>query len=180
MLSLLLNSLPATLKTGTTFKLTRVNPYFDDQGDYTLEVQLPLQGCPQNLAIFGPLHRPEMAHTALIGTNLPFQLIAPPITLEGYATITSITGAEVKVQLKAGKSTLLNAQGADTQYIDELPLGRAWNDQSLPTSPTLRFGTVEETDAVIFPLYSEEDDLVVNALANETRDPDIAYYIFKG
>ena len=180
MLSLLLNSLPATLKTGTTFKLTRVNPYFDDQGDYTLEVQLPLQGCPQNLAIFGPLHRPEMAHTALIGQKLKMQLIAPPVTLEGYATITSITNTEVKAQLTAGKSTLLNAQGADSQYIDELPLGQAWNAQLLPTDPTLRFGSVNETDAVIFPLYSEEDDLVVNALANDSRDPNLAYYISEG
>lgn len=180
MLQLLLNNKPATLKTGTTFKLTRVNPYFDDQGDYTLEVQLPLQGCPQNLAIFGPLHRPEMAHTALIGQKLKMRLIAPPVTLDGYATITSITNTEVKVQLTAGKSTLLNAQGSDAQYIDELPLGQAWNAQELPTSPTLRFGSVNETDAVIFPLYSEEDDLVVNALADETTDPGIAFYIFKG
>ena len=177
MLQLLLNNKPATIKTGTTFKLNRVNPYFDDQGDYTFEVQLPLQGSPQNLAIFGPLHRPELSHTHLIGTSLPFQLIAPPVTLQGYATITSITEAEVKVQLKAGKSTLLNAQGSDTQYIDQLPLGTAWNAQTLPTDPTLRFGTVQETDAVIFPLYSEATDLVVNALANDTRDPDIAYYI---
>ena len=78
MLQLLLNNKPATIKTGTTFKLNRVNPYFDDQGDYTFEVQLPLQGSPQILAIFGPLHRPELSHTHLIGTSLPFQLIAPP------------------------------------------------------------------------------------------------------
>ena len=176
MLQLLLNNTPATLKTGTTFKLTRVNPYFDDQGDYTLEVQLPLQGCPQNLAIFGPLHRPEMAHTALIGQRLKMQLIAPPVTLDGYATITAITNTEVKVQLTAGKSTLLNAQGADSQYIDELPLGHVWEPQGFVSDPTVRFGSVNETDAVIFPLYSEEDDLVVNALANDTTDPGLAYY----
>ena len=176
MLQLLLNNKPATIKDGTTFKLTRVNPYFDDQGDYTFEVQLPLSSCPQNLSIFGPLHRPEVSHNTLIGQTLSMQLIAPPITLEGYATITSITDNEVKVQLKAGKSSLLNAKGADTQYIDQLPLGTVWNGQGLPADPTQRYGTVNETEAVIFPLYSEEDDLVVNALANDTRDPDIAYY----
>ena len=176
MLTLLLNNHPATIKDGTSFKLTRVNPYFDDQGDYTFEVQLPLSGCPQNLAIFGPLHRPEVSHNTLIGQKLSMQLIAPPINLEGYATITSITEAEVKVQLKAGKSSLLNAEGADTQYIDQLPLGSVWNGQGLPTDPVKRFGTFEDTEAVIFPLYSEADDLVVNALANDTRDPDLAYY----
>ncbi len=176
MLQLLLNSHPATLKTGTSFKLTRVNPYFDDQGDYTLEVQLPLQGCPDNLAIFGPLHRPEMSHNALLGQRLKMQLIAPPITLEGYATITSITNTEVKVQLTAGKSALINAQGAETQYIDELPLGTVWDGNIWPSDPTALFGSVAETDAVIFPIYSEEDDLVVNALANDTRDPGLAYY----
>lgn len=177
MLQLLLNSHPATLKTGTSFKLTRVNPYFDDQGDYTLEVQLPLQGCPDNLAIFGPLHRPEMSHNALLGQRLKMQLIAPPITLEGYATITSITNTEVKVQLTAGKSALINAQGAETQYIDELPLGTVWDGNIWPSDPTALFGSVAETDAVIFPIYSEEDDLVVNALANDTRDPGLAYYV---
>lgn len=124
-MQLTINNQIAEIKKGTTIKLTRVNPYFADQGDYTLEVQLPLRGCPTNLAIFGPRNHPSTTQYPHIGEQYTMQLIAPPLQLEGTATVTSITEAEIKVQLKAGvKASPLNN---DTTYIDELPLGNAWD-----------------------------------------------------
>lgn len=124
-MQLTINNQIAEIKKGTTIKLTRVNPYFADQGDYTLEVQLPLRGCPTNLAIFGPRNHPATTQYPHIGEQYTMQLIAPPLQLEGTATVTSITETEIKVQLKAGvKASPLNN---DTTYIDELPLGNAWD-----------------------------------------------------
>lgn len=135
-MQLTINNQIAEIKKGTTIKLTRVNPYFADQGDYTLEVQLPLKGCPTNLAIFGPRNHPATTQYPHIGEQYTMQLIAPPLQLDGTATVTSITETEIKVQLKAGiKASPLNN---DTTYIDELPLGNAWDG----------FGSVQDAGRV--------------------------------
>lgn len=149
-MQLTINNQIAEIKKGTTIKLTRVNPYFADQGDYTLEVQLPLKGCPTNLAIFGPRNHPATTQYPHIGEQYTMQLIAPPLQLEGTATVTSITETEIKVQLKAGvKASPLNK---DTTYIDELPLGNAWDGfTSVQTaSGVLSSGTDVRTQIEIF------------------------------
>ena len=151
MMQLTINNQIAEIKKGTTIKLTRVNPYFADQGDYTLEVQLPLRGCPTNLAIFGPRNHPALAQYPHIGEQYTMQLIAPPLQLEGTATVTSITEAEIKAQLKAGvKASPLNN---DTTYIDELPLGNVWDgfgSVQYSSSEVLESGTDVRTQIKIF------------------------------
>lgn len=151
MMQLTINNQIAEIKKGTTIKLTRVNPYFADQGDYTLEVQLPLRGCPTNLAIFGPRNHPATTQYPHIGEQYTMQLIAPPLQLEGTATVTSITETEIKVQLKAGvKASPLNN---DTTYIDELPLGNAWDgfgSVQYSNSEVLSSGTDVRTQIKIF------------------------------
>lgn len=150
-MQLTINNQTAEIKKGTTIKLTRVNPYFADQGDYTLEVQLPLRGCPTNLAIFGPRNHPATTQYPHIGEQYTMQLIAPPLQLEGTATVTSITETEVKVQLKAGvKASPLNN---DTTYIDELPLGNAWDgfgSVQYSSSHVFSSGTDVRTQIIIF------------------------------
>lgn len=150
-MQLTINNQTAEIKKDTTIKLTRVNPYFADQGDYTLEVQLPLRGCPANLAIFGPRNHPATTQYPHIGEQYTMQLIAPPLQLEGTATVTSITETEVKVQLKAGvKASPLNN---DTTYIDELPLGNAWDgfgSVQYSSSEVLKSGTDVRTQIKIF------------------------------
>lgn len=142
---LLISNLPATIKKGTTFKLTRVNPLYEDTSDYTFDVQLPLQGSPENQKIFGPLHHPAQPLTTLIGKELPMHLILPPIDMQGKARITTITEREVKVQLIASPLTDTFGYKADGTpiYIDQLKLGTMYDDapfiKSVPhagTTPT--------------------------------------------
>ena len=66
MMKLTINGIEAELKTDTTFKLVRENPYFSENSDYTFDVALPLRECPQNRLIFGLLDRPEVAHADLL------------------------------------------------------------------------------------------------------------------
>ena len=160
MLQLHLSGRPAYLPPTTTIKLTRCNPYFENQGDYTLELQLPLQGCPQNQAIFGPLHRPEQPHTPALSRRIPMQLTAPPIHLTGYALITAITPTTIKLQLVAGRSALNHAIEDDATYIDKLNLGRCWDtfshitfltyDEANHTTEHLESGQSIEDQKTIF------------------------------
>lgn len=135
MIKLIIDGKEAVIKAGTSFKLTRMNPYFEDQGDFTFEVQLPLDGCAENLAIFGALHRAEVGLAGWANKELPMHLIAPPVNVEGVANVMTVSEAEVKVQLLAGKSAVndfgKDAEGKDL-YIDELDLGLKLDNTNTP------------------------------------------------
>lgn len=135
MIKLVIDGKEAVIKAGTSFKLTRMNPYFEDQGDFTFEVQLPLDGCAENLAIFGAVHRAEVGLADWANVELPMHLIAPPIDLEGVAKVMTVSETEVKVQLLAGKS-VVNDFGKDAEgndlYIDELDLGLKLDNTNTP------------------------------------------------
>lgn len=194
MLTLYLNSKPAVLKEQTEIKLTRENPLFTDSGDYTFEVSLPLEGCAENLAIFGALHRAEVGKGAWLGKRLRALLVALPLRVEGTAVVTSVTDVEVKVQLLGGRSALnvalLDEQGRD-RYIDELPsLGqalqgayvRAMGEHSVQTYESTRDAMMRgklmwqsdendptslrigDEDATALPIYSTTDKKLVNEL----------------
>ena len=194
MLTLYLNSKPAVLKAQTEIKLTRENPLFTDSGDYTFEVSLPLDGCAENLAIFGALHRAEVGKGAWLGKRLRALLVSLPLRVEGTAVVTSVTDEEVKVQLLGGRSalnvSLLDEQGRD-RYIDELPsLGqalqgayvRAMGEHSVQTYESTRDAMMRgklmwqadendptslrigDEDATALPLYSTTDKKLVNEL----------------
>lgn len=194
MLTLYLNSKPAVLKAQTEIKLTRENPLFTDSGDYTFEVSLPLDGCAENLAIFGALHRAEVGKGAWLGKRLRALLVSLPLRVEGTAVVTSVTEEEVKVQLLGGRSALnvalLDEQGRD-RYIDELPsLGqalqgayvRAMGEHSVQTYESTRDAMMRgklmwlsdendptslrigDEDATALPLYSTTDKKLVNEL----------------
>lgn len=132
MTQLYINGREAVLKSGTSFKFTRENPLFTDAGDYTFEVQLPLDGCRTNQRIFGPVHRAEVPLVPEVGQRYPFRLLALPLCVEGKCVVTSVTQDEVKVQLLA-KTSQLNLDETDTDgndfYIDELELGRAYEEE---------------------------------------------------
>lgn len=194
MLTLYLNSKPAVLKAQTEIKLTRENPLFTDSGDYTFEVSLPLDGCAENLAIFGALHRAEVGKGAWLGKRLRALLVSLPLRVEGTAVVTSVTDVEVKVQLLGGRSalnvSLLDEQGRD-RYIDELPsLGqalqgayvRAMGEHSVQTYESTRDAMMRgklmwqadesdptslyigDDDATALPIYSTTDKKLVNEL----------------
>lgn len=142
-MQLLINQHPARLRPDATLKLTRENPFLTDAGDYTLDITLPMDGCPDNQRIFTPLHRPETSAEHLSRLKLPFTLICPPITLTGTCHITSIDHTEAKVQLLGRRSALNNALPDDT-YIDQLDLGRLWSEHTY--SPT-RYGQLDVNPA---------------------------------
>ena len=183
MIALYINDMPAIIKSGTSIKLTRENPFFTSAGDYTLDVVLPLSGCMENLQIFGALQYRAVSLKFLAGKKFPFRLVTELLTLEGTAIVTNVTQDEVKVQLLAGNSALnFDTLGEDGEkYIDDLDLGRAYGDlwdryhpnekqtdvgtiRMLMSAPftieqtdRLLHGSVEETDCVCFPIWSDTD-----------------------
>lgn len=164
MIKLIIDGKEAVIKAGTSFKLTRMNPYFEDQGDFTFEVQLPLDGCAENLAIFGALHRAEVGLADWANVELPMHLIAPPIDLEGVAKVMTVSEAEVKVQLLAGKSAVndfgKDAEGKDL-YIDELDLGLKLDNTNTPVGYQEPYDVEANHLYVTFPV-KDSSGMIVN------------------
>ena len=164
MIKLIIDGKEAVIKAGTSFKLTRMNPYFEDQGDFTFEVQLPLDGCAENLAIFGALHRAEVGLAGWANKELPMHLIAPPLNVVGVAKVMTVSEAEVKVQLLAGKSAVndfgKDAEGKDL-YIDELGLGLQLDNPNTPIGYQDPYDVETKTLYVTFPV-KDSSGMIVN------------------
>lgn len=54
-ISLTIDGKEAALKKGSSIEYVSENRIFTDADDYTMEIELPLAGCSQNMAIFGML-----------------------------------------------------------------------------------------------------------------------------
>lgn len=159
MVRLTLNNLPAVIKAGFSIKLTQTNPYLTEAGSFTLDVTLPLKGCAENQRIFGAIHRPEMSLAHLVGTRYEMRLLAAPMVMDGYATVTSVSEMEVKVQLIAESSNLkAEREIANGQniYIDKLDLG------TLPSQRSFEVAGDNGYLCSFFPVYSEADSCIVN------------------
>lgn len=164
MIKLIIDGKDAVIKAGTSFKLTRMNPYFEDQGDFTFEVQLPLDGCAENLAVFGALHRAEVGLAGWANKELPMHLIAPPVNVVGVAKVMTVSEAEVKVQLLAGKSAVndfgKDAEGKDL-YIDELDLGLKLDNTNTPVGYQDPYDVKKKHLYVTFPV-KDSTGMIVN------------------
>lgn len=127
----------AVVKAGQEITIIRANPFLEKQGDYSLDIDLPLAGCSENIKIFGPAHRTEIAKLPYVGKRYPARLYAPPISLKGSITVTKVTEAILTVQFIGGYSEMTESfkdlDGAE-MYIDQLDgMGKAWEDNEIFT-----------------------------------------------
>lgn len=141
MLSLTINGCPAIVKDSTTFKLTRPNPLLTSASssstDYTMEIQLPLDGCAANWAIFAKEGATPAAPAAsllpLVGKTWAAKLCAPPLTIDGTAKLTSVADGAAKVQFTSRLALTDNLTAEqEATYIDTLPLGYCFKDAGMP------------------------------------------------
>ena len=187
-MQLLIDNKPVIVKKGTSIRLTRENPAISQNGDYTLDVTLPLAGCLENINVFGIPHYRHQPLVGLADKTFQFSLEASRLRMTGTAVVTQVSEEEIKLQLLAGNTELNfdNREGGE-KYIDELDLGTAygdiWEDDSLPVEQTpkntlrmlhsnlinremaekLMHGQNADTDCVLFPIYSTTDQELSNA-----------------
>lgn len=186
-MQLLIDKKPVIVKKETSIRLTRENPAISQNGDYTLDVTLPLAGCLENINVFGIPHYHHQPLVGLADKTFQFALETSRLRLTGTAVVTQVSEDEIKLQLLAGNTELNfdNREGGE-KYIDELDLGRAYGDiwdtqpylekqtpkntRSLLQSNIINSDRADElmhgpnavTDCVLFPIYSTTDDVVAN------------------
>lgn len=119
-MNIIINGKRAVLKKGSSFDYVSENRNFTDADAYTLAIELPLKGCPENLAIFGNINRKDVPKSSDL---LSCELQAPNFLKRGSIAITEITDIMVKVQFLEGRSVQNCAADFDSIYINELNIG---------------------------------------------------------
>lgn len=188
MITVIVEGQEACLEDKTTFDFVSESRLFSDSDGYTFNMTFPLRGCPQNVEIFGYLHRADIhKHTKLLECHI----IAPKFYRTGALVITSADESEVTAQFIANATPDGTDSPLDTLYIDELDLGKYPETDPSKIKPSQALNGTSDSgtlDAVCLPWRTEQYDVVNNRfvdLANwhgETRrlswQPKL-YYILR-
>lgn len=179
MLLLYLGDNLVTLPADTSVKLTRENPYFASAGDYTLELTLPLAGCPANRLALGPLNFPHASRAGLAARRLPMQLVTEAGTFVGHALVTSVDQEQAKLQLIAGRSAFDHAIDGEDRYIDRMDLGKAWD--RFEGRLVYRFnGTAVDGSHVTKQFTAGSMAVYIRSLFHDTKYSSEAYFMMRG
>lgn len=142
-MQLIIEGKSAVLKEETSISLKIENPAFSDKGDYSLEIALPLAGCPQNIAILnGAYHRSEQSFSDIIGKRMAARLIAGTLSLYGAVSLISVDEKEAQVQFLSGRPLLeLECKDADgnDMMVFNLDLGKAFDTAFKNLCPDLEY-----------------------------------------
>ena len=119
-ISLQIDGKQAALKKGSSIEYVSENRAFTDADDYSMEIELPLADCPQNIAIFGLITRKDIDTEEIF-----FDAVLQDTNFykRGAVVITGITNEAVKVQFLEKRSYQNFFPHFDETYIDELDLG---------------------------------------------------------
>ena len=166
MIELFINKLPADLPADFSFSMEYENEFFTKASEYSLDIELPLMGSPNNQKIFGNIHRVTSPKS-----NVNYEAVAyvnGRCVSHGYAIILAVTDVSVKIQL-VGNTSYVNYFTTDT-YIDEMDLGYAETPRIskltysnyggqviIPKTDFFKtFGSVDDTDLVFFWAFCKD------------------------
>ena len=119
-MEIIINNKQAVLKSGTSFDFIAENRLFTGSDSYTLSITFPLRGCAENIAIFGHIHRADVAKTKIV---FDCEIRDKAFYRSGSITITEINEVEVKTQFLEGRSEQNFDDTFDEIYVNELDLG---------------------------------------------------------
>ena len=150
---LTINGKQAALKKGSSIEYVSENRIFTDADDYSMEIELPLADCPQNLDIFGMITRKDVD-----AGDIFFDAVLQDTNFfkRGAVVITGITQESVKVQFLEKRSYQNFFPRFDETYIDELDYAQRTN-----TIGSLRGADVSRSITAPMALAQSQPQVIV-------------------
>lgn len=152
------NDMEVILKDGASFDFYSENPDFSESEGYTLSLEFPLRGCPQNQRAFGHVYRMDV--------HKPVALMKAAICSGHFSKAGSLAVLEVSEDsLKGQFLEGVRPDGGDTPasdslFVDELDLGKPQFTSPKDITPEdARTGTTNE---VCFPWMPEGYEVLNN------------------
>lgn len=185
MTELLINKMAVDLPADFSFDMEYENELFTKASEYSLDIELPLEGSPNNQKIFGNINR---LTTPKENVNLEaVAYVNGRCASYGYAIIVSVTDTTITIQL-VGNTSYFNYYSSDT-YIDEMDLGYAQNPKpSLFTDGFHRYyhsadfnklwGSMDDAEMVFFWSYYKDPSTIVDSTYFPQRYPNSPFPSF--
>jgi hypothetical protein len=126
-MEIIINGKLAWLKKNTSFEYIAENPLFTGSDGYSLTITFPLKDCPDNIAIFGHLHRHDVEKSKVV---FDCEIRDKQFYKSGCITVTQISDVEVKTQFLEGRSEQNYNDTFDNIYLNQLSLGYPENVSS--------------------------------------------------
>ena len=126
---------------------------------FWLSITFPLKDCPQNLAIFGLIHRKDVVKQDIL---LDCEIRDKSFFKRGSIAITQIDDIEVKTQFLEGRSANNYLSSFDDVYINELDLG--YPDTSPSAHPVNANQMTSQYDYVALPWVNNNSGNIQNAI----------------
>lgn len=122
-MNIVINGKKAVLKKGVSFDFISENRLFTGADSYTLSITFPLEGCRDNIDIFGYINRKDCDIGKVL---LDCEIHDAMFHAYGAINIVEISETEVKTQFLEGRSVQNYASDLDETYINEIAIGEAW------------------------------------------------------
>ena len=119
-MEIIINGKQAVLKKNTSFEYICENRMFTGSDSYTLTITFPLKDCPQNIAIFGHIHRQDVEKSKVV---FDCDIRDKAFFKSGSITVTQISETEVKTQFLEGRSEQNFNDTFDDIFLNQLNLG---------------------------------------------------------
>lgn len=119
-MEILIDGKSAVLRKNLSFEYVAENRLFSGSDSYSLSISFPLRGCPQNIAIFGNIHRADV-----VARRVAFdcEIRHGAFSRFGTLALTEISQSEVKGQFLEGRSEQNFTILFDDVFINEMSLG---------------------------------------------------------
>ena len=139
------------LKSGFSFDYVTENRLFLGRDGYTLSMAFPLKDCPENIEIFGQIHRADVTKNKI---NFECSIISGRTSLFGTLSVVKISETEVECQFSEGRCAQTVADPFDETFINELELGRQPDTGSYTPEQAWR-GIANGNNEVALPWINE-------------------------
>lgn len=117
---ILVDGKKAMLKSGFSFDYVTENRLFLGRDGYTLSIAFPLKDCPQNIDIFGHIHRIDVDKKQL---SFECAILDSHVSLFGTLSVVKLSEVEVECQFSEGRCEQVAIDPFDETFINELDLG---------------------------------------------------------
>lgn len=152
-MNIIVDGKKAMLKQGFSFEYTAENRLFLGRDGYTLSIAFPLKDCPQNVAIFGNIHRADVAKGI---ANFECAIISGDTSLYGTLSVVKISDVEVECQFSEGRCAQTVTDPFEDTLISQLNLGSGPETSPAAVTPANAWHSIDNgANEVALPWVNE-------------------------
>lgn len=161
---ILVNGKKAMLKSGFSFDYISENRLFLGRDGYTLSMAFPLKDCPENIEIFGQIHRADVTKNNI---NFECSIISGRTSLFGTLSVVKISETEVECQFSEGRCAQTVTNPFEDVFITELDLGCGPTTDQSTITPGQAWKSIDSgANEVALPWVNENSPSVPNNWVN--------------